>query len=397
MEECKMSEIQKEIALIGIGNCGGQVCLYADKKYPEIFDTIYMNTSHSDLAMIDSSSLKLKIGRDAEVEGSGKNRSKMKQYLRDSIEKVLSNKDFLNLISEKKYVFIISSAAGGTGSGASPVLFEVLRQAFVDVHFILVTVLPKMQDSLSDQGNTLEFLSELYNDLGEDTTYMIYDNESTSEHSPTEALTLVNKNIVEDIRILSCVDNHPTPYESIDSADMESIITTPGRLLVARVNKGLTEKNMEDNAFDEMLIKAIKQSCQCETDRNKKVVRWGIITFFTEEVNKLYTGKFDKLIEFIGEPDERFNHNAISEVNEGSNFMYLIAAGLSPINDRATKIKNRVFELKSKLEKDGANKYVLSEDDVVNDALSIRKQDASRKQASDKAFKPKDVFAKFMK
>ena len=146
-----------------------------------------------------------------------------------------------------------------------------------------------------------------------------------------------------------------------------------------------------------MLIKAIKQSCQCETDRNKKVVRWGIITFFTEEVNKLYTGKFDKLIEFIGEPDERFNHNAISEVNEGSNFMYLIAAGLSPINDRATKIKNRVFELKSKLEKDGANKYVLSEDDVVNDALSIRKQDASRRQISDKAFKPKDVFAKFMK
>ena len=88
----------------------------------------------------DPQAIKFKIGIAEEVEGSGKNRSKMKKYLRDDIEKILSNKDFLDTIANKKYVFIATSMAGGTGSGASPVLLDILRQAFVDTHFILVGV-----------------------------------------------------------------------------------------------------------------------------------------------------------------------------------------------------------------------------------------------------------------
>lgn len=390
--------MKKEIAIIGVGNCGSMISYLAHKKYPDLFDTIYINTSQADLSMInDPSAIKFKIGRDEEVEGSGKNRSKMKQYLRDDIEKILSNKEFLDVIAQKKYVFIASSLAGGTGSGASPVLLDILRQAFVDTHFILVGVLPKIKDSLADQGNALEFLSELYETLGENTTYMVYDNETVADQSPTQALETVNENVIEDIRILTGIDNYPTQYESIDPADMESIITTPGRLLVARVKKNLTEKNMEDSAFDDLIIKSIKQSCQCETDRNKKVVRWGIITYFTDAVNKLYTSNLEKLEEFIGRPDERFNHNAINvDGNENLNFMYLVASGLSPINDRAKKMKDRVMELKKALATDDASKYILAGDDVSRDALSIRKRE-EKVATTPESFKPKDMFAKFMK
>lgn len=390
--------MKKEIAIIGVGNCGSMISYLGHKKYPDLFDTVYINTSQADLSMInDPSAIKFKIGIAEEVEGSGKNRSKMKQYLRDDIEKILSNKDFLDVIAQKKYVFITTSLAGGTGSGASPVLLDILRQAFVDTHFILVGVLPKIKDSLADQGNALEFLSELYEALGDNTTYMVYDNETVSDQSPTQALETVNENVIEDIRILTGIDNYPTQYESIDPADMESIITTPGRLLVARVRKNLTEKNMEDTAFDDLIIKNIKQSCQCETDRNKKVIRWGIITYFTGPVNKLYTSNLDKLEEFIGRPDERFNHNAInSDGNENLNFMYLVASGLSPINDRAKKMKDRVNELKKALATDESSKYILAGDDVSREALSIRKRE-EKVERTPESFKPKDMFAKFMK
>lgn len=391
-----MENFEKNIAIIGVGNCGGQVAYLGEKKYSTIFDSIYINTSQADLSMINSQSIKFKIGNNNDVEGSGKNRTKMKGYLRNDIEKLLSDEKFLSMIAGKKYVFIVISGGGGTGSGAGPVLLEVLRQAFIDVHFILVAVLPKIQDSLADQGNTLEFLSELYEGLGESTTYMIYDNETTADKSPTEALEIVNENIIEDIRILSGVDNYPTPYESIDPADMETIITTPGRLIVTRVKKGLTEKNMEDTQFDELIIKSIKQSCQTETDRNKKVVRWGIITYFTDAVNKLYSSKLPKLVDFIGTPGERFNHNAISDKNESLNFVYLIASGLSPINDRAQKIKDRVTELKNALATDDASKYILSGDSVSHDALSLRKKEEKRANAPE-SFRPKDIFSKFMK
>ena len=190
--------------------------------------------------------MKIKLGAKDDVEGSGKNRAKMKSYLQNEIEAILTNETFTSMIEDKKYVFIISSTAGGTGSGAAPILLDVLRSCFADVHFILVAVLPQLQASLMEQGNTLEFLSELYKILGENSTYMIYDNEATSDKSPTESLELVNRNVVEDIRILSGVDNYATPYDSIDEADMESILTTPGRLIVTRVKNGLTEKSMED-------------------------------------------------------------------------------------------------------------------------------------------------------
>lgn len=389
--------MEKKIAIIGVGNCGSQVALLAQNKYPDLFDCVYVNTSESDLAMVNcEDALKFKIGKKDEVEGSGKNRTKMKEYLQADITNILTDERLQDTISSKKYTFIISSAAGGTGSGAAPVLMEILRQMFPDTNFIIVTVLPQIEASLMEQGNALEYLNELYDVLGESTTYMIYDNENTSDLPPTKALEVINENIVEDLRVLSGVDNYPTPYESIDDADLESIITTPGRLLVVRLNNKLTEKSMEDNNLDEMIIKGIKQSAHAETDRNKKVIRWGIITYFTDSVNKLYTSELRKLSDFIGTPIERFNHNAINKNNESLNFLYMIAAGLSPINDRVVKITDRIEELKKALATDDSSKYILSGDGASYDILESRRK-ADKKANTPEEINPADIFKKFMK
>lgn len=394
-EDLKM--LTKKAVIVGVGNCGGQVAYLAEKKYPDLVDTLYINTSDSDLSMVSTENpMKFKIGEKHEVEGSGKNREKMKEYLEADIEKILGNTELQNLIVEKKYCFIVASAAGGTGSGAAPILHEFMRQMFPDTNFILVTVIPQLQASLMEQGNALEFLTELYDVLGNNTTYMIYDNETTADLPPTKALEVVNENIVEDIRILTCIDNYPTPYESIDDADMEGILTTPGRLLVVRLMKNLTEKSMEDNNLDDLVIKAIKQSKHAETDRNKKVVRWGIITYFTDQVNKLYNPNLEKLQDFIGTPVERFNHNAINDSNESLNFFYLVASGLSPINDRVKKITDRIQELKSALANDETSKYILSGDGAsYSDLIERRKAEKRANQPS--AINPSDVFKKFKK
>ena len=387
----------KRIALIGCGNCGSQVALMAERKYPDIFDCVYINTSESDLAMVNTDSeLKFKIGKREEVEGSGKNRTKMKEYLMADINNILTNENLQKTIYTKKYCYIIASAAGGTGSGAAPVLMEIMRQMFPDTNFILVGVLPQISASLMEQGNALEFLNELYDVLGDSTTYMIYDNESTSDLPPTKALEVVNENIVEDLKILSGVDNYPTPYESIDEADMESIITTPGRLLVVRLNKNLIEKTMEDTNLDDMVIKAIKKSAHTETDRNKKVVRLGIITYFTDAVNKLYSSNLYNLTEFIGTPIERFNHNAINKNNESLNFFYLIASGMSPINDRVVKITERINELKNALASDESSKYILSGDGASYDVMEARRK-ADKRANTPEEINPADIFKKFMK
>lgn len=397
-EEITMElETTKKIAIIGVGNCGGQVAYLAEKRYATIFDTIYVNTSASDLSMVSpESSLKYKIGKNEVIEGSGKNRTRMKEYLMKDITSILGDEKLQVCLKNKKYVFIVTSAAGGTGSGAGPVLLEILRQMFPDCNFILVGVLPQLSASLMEQGNTLEFLNELYDVLGDQTTYMIYDNERTADLPPTKALEVVNECIVEDLKVLSGIDNYPTPYESIDEADMESIISTPGRMVVTRINKGLIEKNMEDKHLDELIVKSIKNSCHTETDRNKKVTRWGIITYFTDAVNRLYNPVLEGLHEFIGTPVERFNHNAINDGAETLNFLYLIASGMSPINDRVKKITERIDELKSALAKDESSQYILSGDGASYDVMEARKK-ADRQARQPEEVNTEDIFKKFMK
>lgn len=388
--------MEKQIALIGIGNAGCQTANLAERLYSELFDCVYINSSESDLAMVSTDNdLKYKIGDREEIEGSGKNRSKMKQYLKTDINRILGDANLQNCLATKRYIFVIASAAGGTGSGAAPVLTELLSQMFPDSNFILIGILPQLGASLMEQGNALEFLTELYDGLGSNTTYMIYDNESTADMPPTKALEAVNREIVEDLRILTGIDNFNTPFESIDAADLESIITTPGRLLVTRVTSGLTEKAMEDNNLDDIIIKNIKRSCHAETDRNKRVVRWGVITYFTNEVNALYNPSFDGVINFLGTPVERFNHNAINDKPERFNFLYLIASGLSPINDRVTKITERIAELKAALAGDNTNKYILagegSEYNTSEDRKKVDKKETQANQVDAAA-----IFAKFM-
>ena len=387
----------KKAVIIGVGNCGSQVANLAERKYPDLFDSIYINTSESDLSMVSGKEeLKFKIGDKDIIEGSGKNRAKMKEFLMKDIERILGDENLQEVIRAKKYGFIVTSAAGGTGSGAGPVLMEIMQQLFPDTNFILVGVLPQIGASLMEQGNTLEFLNELYDVLGEDTTYMIYDNEATSSMPPTKALEVVNENIVEDIRILTGIDNYPTPYESIDEADMESILTTPGRILVVRLTKNLTEKSMEDNNLSDMIVKAIKQSCHAETDRNKKIVRWGIITYFSDRVNSLYDPELTGLQDFIGTPVERFNHNAINESGkEPLNFMYLVASGLSPINDRVQRVTDRIEDLKNALASDESSRYILSGDSTSYEALSARRQ-AEKRAKMPEEINTNDIFKKFM-
>jgi cell division GTPase FtsZ len=348
----------KNVGIIGIGNCGCQIANLAEKKYPTLFDCIYFNTSSDDLAMVSTDTgLKFKLG-DEDIKGSAKIRSKSFEYFEKELPQIISNEAIQNVILEKSHIFIITSVAGGTGSGAAPAMHKIMSNLFPDVNFIMVAILPKQESSELELENSLEFLEDLYENLGTDITYMMYDNETTCNEKGSLSLTKVNENVVEDIRILTGVDNYPTPFESIDAADMDSLLTTPGRLLVARINKGVTEKAMEDNKLDEIIIKSIKSSCHAETDRNKKVVRWGVVTYFTEDVNNLYVASLDALKEFLGTPVERFNHNAINSGKEDMNFIYLIAAGLSPINDRAVKIKERIEYLKE--QKADNNSYVLS-------------------------------------
>ena len=393
-----------EIGIIGLGNCGGQIAFTAESKYPELFKCMYMNTSKDDLNKIGGNSLKFKIGdsdneADDIVEGTGRNRKLMRNYLKKYLGPILGNDDFTSFFMGKNYVFIIASAAGGTGSGSCTPLMEILQEYFPNIHFILVTTLPPLTSSSREQKNAMALLKDIYTKMSTEITYMVYDNGSITGRSPNETFGEINDQIIEDLRILTGIDNHKSKFDSIDETDLKVILTTPGRLLISRLSE-VTEKKMEDSTLDESILKAIKKSCHTETNRDRKVLRWGIITHLTKEADSLYVNEFPKLEGFLGTPIERFNHHAINNMDdEKLNFVHFIASGLSPINDRSDKIATRIHELTeaAKSNKAASFKYADDSDDRVDtdDDQLPKSLDGSPTASNDK-FNPSEILKKFM-
>ena len=391
--------ISKKSAIIGIGNCGSQVADLAEKKYPDLFDSVFINTSEADLALVSTpdSPLKFKIGNESEVEGSGKDREKMKDYLqKDIFAKVLKNDMFQEAIGDKHYCFIVSSTAGGTGSGAAPIMYSILSQMFPDVHFILIFVLPQINASLMELGNTQDYLKEIYTKPTVPLVYMAYDNETVKDLSILAGPAKVNNEIVEDLRTISCMDNYHAQFSSIDMADMENIVTNPGRLIVARINDHLSDKDLEDTTLSDKFIHAIKHSCHAETDRNKKVDVWGTITYLTSVGYDLIKGPMESMYDFLGIPHTEYVHGAENTGKEELNFAYFLAGGLSPINDRAARIEERVEELTQAQSTNDDMSYIFSGDSVsYSDTIRRRKEVAHKNEGVE--FDLEGIFQNFKK
>ena len=139
--------------VIGIGNAGSQV---ASLAVSEQMDAVVINSSENDLSTIPDNVIKFPLG---DLRGAGKNREEAKKFLKDSIKKILQTDEFVEFMDKKDVIFVVSSTGGGTGSGISPILTQILKKMFPDSYVILVGILPTLDEAYSTQINTLESVS----------------------------------------------------------------------------------------------------------------------------------------------------------------------------------------------------------------------------------------------
>ena len=258
----------------------------------------------------------------------------------------MQNEQINDFVMDCDVIFVIGSTGGGTGSGTAPVILSVLSKTYPDTLFILVGVGPVESEALSAHVNTLEYLNEMYSNLT-NVRYMLYDNDNYSDEPSYRMMEHVNSEIVNDIAVIMGKYNTATKYDSIDTEDMLRLVSTPGRIVVARV-EDIKEKDLDTASLEERLIRAIKQSAHMELQRDKKVMATGLII----NLSDLLIGEFDshipKVHEFIGEPVHEFLHVSINEDRKDVNSIYLIMSGLSAVNDKITKIGERVEEIEER-------------------------------------------------
>lgn len=382
-----------QVGVIGIGNCGNQVALLAHKEAG--CDVYAINTSDNDLAMLPDDIPRRAIGKG---EGSGKNRADAKKYLKGAIMELIAEEEFKNFLASKDVILVVSSAGGGTGSGIAPLLSKIISSTARHADgtpklVILVGVLPRIAEGYSTQVNALDYTREIYEVL-ERPTYMLYDNNAYKNEKSYVVLEKVNRDIVEDIKVMQCRYNAATPYDSIDEADMKTLLSSPGRIAIFRL-AGIKEKDLDEITIEDLLIERIKKSSHAEMQRDGIVMRTGVITNLDPRLNEVFDTHIPKIREFVGEPVEEFLHVSVNDDRALPNNVFLLLTGLSKIQDRINKIDDRIDEI---------NKDQEEKQKALDAAAGVSAEDIARmnekrqyRSADNTGTAPdlKDIFADF--
>ena len=331
-----------KIGICGIGNAGNQIAALGQRVAD--FPAVAINSSERDIDAIEGNLKKIIFGS---REGAGKNRGIAKQLIKKNIDMLIGNEELIDMINANDYIFIVSSAAGGTGSGTSPMITDILNNYYnSDIKdgekgkvFINVGILPAQGESVGAQRNAIEYLIEMENLGG---SYMLFDNDRV-KGTTAEVFETINNNVIEALRILRGDYSIQSSKGMIDEEDTRDILTVPGMIFVDSIN-GIYEENIPvDGSIEDLLIDHItKQNCMVKVDRDKIVKRLGFISVLSDELTQYFDENLPKIRATYGEPVKDFKHVAVNEDRFEGNMLAVIMSGMSLPENRLVMIKNRI-------------------------------------------------------
>lgn len=225
--------MRNKIAFIAIGQAGGNIGREFEKKG---FQVLYLNTSKEDLETLKEAKHKYHIKGG---EGCNKVRKKAKMLLSEDFESIFE--EIQQKLHAEMY-FVVFSSGGGTGSGAGPMLIDLLSDEGKTVG--AVTILPSKSDSLKAHINSYECFKEL-TAIEQMASCFIIDNEVTDK--------MTSNRIFADSfdRFVNIPEKFHSELGNIDTAEiMETLRTRGVAKVIARPQVGANYLDaLKDNVF----------------------------------------------------------------------------------------------------------------------------------------------------
>ena len=214
--------------IIGLGNCGSQIVKAATNSVS--LKGVKMYCIDSQVATVDLNTVgnvtMIPIISD-EKAGSGRNRERGKAMYQFHEDNGAFEKMYEDAENAKSPVIVITSAAGGTGSGSVVPLCEALITR--DIQVIPIIVCPNMADPDAYHLNTNDLMMEL-GDVGIETYSIFRNSRGDADYSH------VNNEVIELIEIIFGKKYNKTTLDSIDDSDLDVILNTPGRFVAVSVS-----------------------------------------------------------------------------------------------------------------------------------------------------------------
>ena len=273
-----------KIALLGIGQCGGNVCASGQQGG---LITAVMNTSPEDL-YADSLKMvknKLLLGENG---GCGKDRNiakaDVKKYHKVIVEFV---KEFiLDPNPEVEIIYVTFSTSGGTGSGMGPIVIDMLRRFFPQITFAAIGTTPSEDESAIATYNSKTCLEELYR---LNVPVLLADNGKMKKlKNPNSRKKLYE--IVNDTIIQGFVDifqeRERSNVSNMDIKDKMKLLKTPGITLISTAN--INVSNLTDEvSLAEVITQSWDESVFVDLDYDRVIKRQGLIFEVSDKVTNL--------------------------------------------------------------------------------------------------------------
>lgn len=208
--------------IVGLGNTGFNIieaCILKDLKDVTYY-AIDSQTSHVNMNSITKMEYIPIIADDKT--GSGQNRERGKALYEFHQSQGIFDEMYKACGEAKSPIIVVSSSAGGTGSGSIVPFCKALIDREIQV--LPIIVCPNDEDPIAYHLNTEDLMIEL-DEVGV-ITYSIFKNiKNDAEY------TLINNDIVSQIEIVLGKKYKKTNLDSIDDSDLDVVLSTPGRFM----------------------------------------------------------------------------------------------------------------------------------------------------------------------
>lgn len=331
------------MGVAGAGNAGCQTAQEAHIR--KGFDALTFNTSTKDLKNITADIPKIIVGNER---GAGKDREVAIEYIFQNHKQITDRKEVQEFIENNEVIVIVSSTGGGSGSGMAYALLTIMRTyakqkgILEKKRFLLVHILPQTKESYLSLTNTTAYFSDIPEDFK--IPFMSYDNNKYAHLTPSEILSRVNSDIVDDLCVLRGDYIRQTPYESIDEEDLFRILEAPGRIMVMKA-EDIKDKDLDEQSISQMLVHNYrKNSSATEIQYDGKISATAVITNLNDKLAKSFNA-YEAVNEFVRSSNTiPFPHVYKPQAGE-ANSVYVILSGLSRPTDRLKKIIERISEI----------------------------------------------------
>ena len=207
--------MKEKILFVCIGQFGGNIGqLFEQLNY----NCLFINTSYNDLLTIEAKhKYHIPGGK-----GCSKDKQKAFQYAKDYYQTICS------IISDKfplqNIVYFVFSLGGGTGSGISPIILDILSNSNLNKTYGIITTLPNLNESIQAQINTVETYKQL-SKIQNIKNYFILDNGNYDKFE------LNNVFVSRFDRLIKI--SIPNQKGIIDESEIETILSTKGSIIIS--------------------------------------------------------------------------------------------------------------------------------------------------------------------